>query len=108
LIDTSNPRSLLYQIELLQEHVKALPKVGISSRELHAEERALLEAISTLRLSHLVDLADVDASSGKRDYLDQTLERVHHLLTATGTAVSDKYFDHREGPQQLVRAVWEE
>jgi len=29
------------------------------------------------------------------------------LLTSIGNVVSDKYFDHRVGPQQLVRAVWE-
>lgn len=107
LIDTSNPRSLLYQFEQLQSHIDQLPEVGISSRELQAEQRALLEAVSTLRLSHLVDLAKADEKEGRRDHLDQTLVRLYHLLTTTGTAVSDKYFDHRVGPQQLVRAVWE-
>ena len=107
LLDTSNPRSLLYQIELLQTHISQLPEVGISSRELQAEERALLEAVSTLRLSHLVDLAKANEKDSRREHLDQTLARLYHLLTTTGTAVSDKYFDHRVGPQQLVRAVWE-
>ncbi len=107
LIDTSNPRSLLYQFEQLQTHIAQLPEVGISSRELQAEERALLEAVSTLRLSHLVDLAQANEADGRRELLDQTLARLCHLLTTTGTAVSDKYFDHRVGPQQLVRAVWE-
>ena len=108
LIDTSNPRSLLYQLEQLQDHVRALPDVGISSRELQPEERALLEAVSTLRLSHLVELANVSQDSGKRSLLDETMERMHSLLTTTSTAISDKYFDHRTSPQQLVRAVWEE
>lgn len=107
LIDVSNPRSLLYQFEQLQSHISQLPQVGISSRELQAEERALLEANSTLRLSHLVDLARPGDASGRRDELDQVLGRLYHLLTTIGTVVSDKYFDHRVGPQQLVRAVWE-
>lgn len=107
LIDTSNPRSLLYQFEQLQAHITQLPEVGISSRELQAEERALLEAVSTLRLSHLVDLAKANDKDSRREHLNQTLARLYHLLTTTGTAVSDKYFDHRVGPQQLVRAVWE-
>ena len=107
LIDTSNPRSLLYQFEQLQNHISQLPEVGISSRELQAEQRALLEANTTLRLSHLVDLARAGEESQRRDELDQVLGRLYHLLTTIGTAVSDKYFDHRVGPQQLVRAVWE-
>jgi uncharacterized alpha-E superfamily protein len=107
LIDTSNPRSLIYQFEQLQAHIANLPEVGISSRELQAEQRALLEANTTLRLSHLVDLARPGDDSGRRDELDQVLSRLYHLLTSIGNVVSDKYFDHRVGPQQLVRAVWE-
>lgn len=107
LIDASNPRSLLYQFELLQTHIEQLPEVGISSRELQAEQRSLLEANTTLRLSHLVELARAGEETGRRDHLDQVLGRLYHLLTSIGTVVSDKYFDHRVGPQQLVRAVWE-
>lgn len=107
LIDTSNPRSLIYQFEQLQTHIANLPEVGISSRELQAEQRALLEANTTLRLSHLVELARPGEDSGRRDELDQVLGRLYHLLTTIGSEVSDKYFDHRVGPQQLVRAVWE-
>lgn len=107
LIDTSNPRSLLYQFEQLQEHIKFLPEVGVSSRELQSEQRALLEAVTTLRLNRLVDLASVDEDSGRREQFDQMLGRLHHLMTEVGIEVSNKYFDHRVGPQQLVRAVWE-
>lgn len=107
LIDTSNPRSLLYQFEQLQALIDQLPEVGISSRELQAEQRALLEANSTLRLSHLVDLANAEEGTEQRVLLEQTLERLYELLTTIGSVISDKYFDHRVGPQQLVRAVWE-
>ena len=107
LLDTSNPRSLLYQFEQLQNHIDNLPQIGISSRELQAEQRSLLEAVTTLRLSHLVELAQVNEDSGRRDELDQLLGRLQHLLGTIGGVVSDKYFDHRVSPQQLVRAVWE-
>lgn len=107
LIDTSNPRSLLYQFEQLQAHIEQLPSVGIPSRELQAEERALLEAVSTLRLSHLVELVKANPDTGRREQLNQLFGRLHHLLTTVGTVVSDKYFDHRIEAQQLVRAVWE-
>lgn len=107
LLDTSNPRSLLYQFDQLQNLIDKLPEVGVSSRELQSEQRALLEATSTLRLSRLVDLAATNEKSNKRETLDTLLEDLTAMLNAIGCEVSDKYFDHRVGPQQLVRAVWE-
>ena len=107
LIDTSNPRSLMYQFETLQKHVDNLPDVGVSSRELLSEQRIVFEAISRIRLSRLVNLAEVNAESGERESLEQTLSRSYQLLSDLGSVISDKYFDHRVEPQQLVRAVWE-
>lgn len=107
LLDTSNPRSLLYQFELLQSHIDNLPEVGVSSRELQAEQRALLEAISKLRLSRLVELVSSAEATPRRETLDLLLRQLTDILTTIGGVVSDKYFDHRVGPQQLVRAVWE-
>jgi uncharacterized circularly permuted ATP-grasp superfamily protein/uncharacterized alpha-E superfamily protein len=107
LLDTSNPRSLLYQFEQLQDHIENLPQVGISSRELQAEQRSLLEAVTTLRLSHLLELAGANDETHRREQLDQVLGRLLELLCSFGGVISDKYFDHRVSPQQLVRAVWE-
>lgn len=107
LLDTSNPRSLIYQFEQLQTHIDNLPAVGISSRELQAEQRALLEATSKLRLSRLVELARASSAGDKREELDKLLQELTQMLNTIGRVVSDKYFDHRAGPQQLVRAVWE-
>lgn len=107
LLDTSNPRSLLYQLEQLQALLADLPDAGPASRELHAEQRALLDAHATLRLSRLVELVAVSEDSDRRDQLDQLLSRLYHLLTTIASDVSDKYFDHQIAPQQLVRAVWE-
>lgn len=106
IIDTSNPRSLLFQLEKLQDHIGELPHLGVETRELFPEQRAALEAITTLRLSRLVELSEIN-SENKRVELDQMLSRICHLVSEIGVVVSDKYFDHRVGPQQLVRAVWE-
>ena len=107
MIDCSNPRSLIYQLQQLQNHINELPHLGVDSRELQSEQRAALEAITTLRLKRLVDLTSADDESGKRAELDQMLSRLAHLVSDIALEISDKYFDHRVGPQQLVRAVWE-
>ncbi|MEM9301002.1 MAG: circularly permuted type 2 ATP-grasp protein [Pseudomonadota bacterium] len=106
LIDRSNPRSLLFQLEALQGHLDELPRVGVDTRELQPEQRAALDAITTLRISPLVTLGETDAD-GTRVELAQLLERLRDRILTIGTVVSERYFEHREGPQLLVPTVWE-
>jgi uncharacterized circularly permuted ATP-grasp superfamily protein/uncharacterized alpha-E superfamily protein len=105
LLDQGNPRSLLYQLAKLREHVDELPV-----REMHTglseECRSVIEAYSLLQLSRVEDLAEVDAESAQRLRLDQLLARVQHLLSLTADQVSQRYFDHTKGPQQLGGFAW--
>lgn len=106
LVDTGNPRSVLYQLEKLQGHVAELPAPVTASREIEGEERCILEALSKVKLSELGRLAQVDAATGKRGELDQLFARVQYLLGETSNNLSRKFFDHTQGPQQLVRQRW--
>jgi len=105
LLDQGNPRSLLYQLAKLREHVDELPV-----REMHTglseECRTVIEAYSLLQLSRVEDLAEVDAESAQRLRLDQLLARVQHLLSLTAEQISQRYFDHTKGPQQLGGFAW--
>jgi uncharacterized circularly permuted ATP-grasp superfamily protein/uncharacterized alpha-E superfamily protein len=103
LIDTSNPRSLLFQLEQLQKLIDELPPLGVSSRELLAEQRAILDSLTRLRLSRLVDLAN-PMPNGKRQTLLDAIAQQQTLLQTLSNLLSDKYFDHRTGPTQLVPA----
>ncbi len=107
MLDKSNPRSLLYQLDKLREHSDRLP-TNQQLRILPKESRLLLEASTQLQLSDLDKLAAVDAKNQHRPELDQLLSRLKHLLLETATAITDRYFAHVEGPQPIVRAVWEE
>jgi len=106
LVDTGNPRSVLYQLEKLQSHVAELPAPVTASREVEGEERCILEALSKVRLSELSRLAKVEPATGKRSELDQLFARVQYLLAETSNHLSRKFFDHTQGPQQLVRQRW--
>jgi len=106
LIDTTNPRSVLYQLEALESHIDDLPTPVQGSRELEAEQRCVHEALSLVRLSELAKLAKVDPKSHIRGDLDQLFSRVHYLLTETSDRLRKKFFDHAQGPQQLVRQTW--
>ena len=103
LIDTTNPRSILYQIERLQQHIAELPGSVSRQLELEGEQRHLLEAVSRIRLSELAALAEADASSHTRAELDQLFSRVNHLLRETSDQLTGKFFEHARGGQQLVR-----
>lgn len=105
LLDTSNPRSLLYQIDATSDHIHRLPKAPDGRHELDISERAVLEAQTLLKLSVLTELSSRE--EGERKVLKQQLERVYSLLGTISTGISDKYFNHRETSRQLVRSNWD-
>lgn len=120
MLDNSNPRSLIYQFEQLRGHIDSLPHGngnGAEAIALDAEQRALLEANTAIKLSRLQDLcaATESATAGKdkaetenkRATLEALLVRLNGILAETSVIISDKYFDHRVGPTQLVRNMWE-
>jgi uncharacterized circularly permuted ATP-grasp superfamily protein/uncharacterized alpha-E superfamily protein len=100
LLEGSNPRSLLFQLERLQQHLAALPKAEIKGSELDEEDRTLLEAVTSLRLSRLPRL--LESTSGSREDLGQLLLQLETLLQGFDRLISDKHFDHRSDVQQLV------
>jgi len=100
MLEGSNPRSLLFQLERLQQHLAALPKAETKSSELDEEDRALLEAVTTLRLSRLPQL--LESTSGTREDMGRLLEQLEKLLHEFDRLISDKHFDHRSDAQQLV------
>ncbi len=106
MLDESNPRSLIYQLSRLESHLQALPKRKADVRLLQ-EERAVLEAKTSLQLSDLSELAKTEEGLGIRENLDQLLVRVQHLLVDGTTELSDRFFDHAAGPQPLTKSGWE-
>lgn len=106
LVDNTNPRALGYQLEKLEEHIATLPSQPAGGRELTGERRFIQEALSKIRLGELSSLARVEAPNPIRTELDQLFARVQYLLAETSNQLSRKYFDHAQGPQQLVRQPW--
>jgi hypothetical protein len=70
------------------------------------EDRVLLEAVTSLKLSRIIQL--VETSEGSRKNLSTLLMQLNKLLSEFSNIVSDKYFDHRIDPQQLVTTFWGE
>lgn len=105
MMDTANPRSLLYQLEQLSEHVRNLPRSPDGRHELPPEERATLQAETLVKLALLNDLGKCE--EGVRPNLNQLLVNLNGALATVSDLISGKYFDHREASQQLVKSSWD-
>ena len=103
LLDPTNPRSLIFQLERLEEHLQELPKSDPAAGELDEEARALLEATSTLKLTRLPHL--LQTSSDTRPEVNTLMTQMAGLLREFSRFISDKHFDHRSGPQQLFTTI---
>ncbi len=104
LLNNKNPRSLIYQLNQLDKHFKELPG---DQQLLGPKEKYLLEATTALQLSDVEQLSKT--TKGIRSDLDQLLSRLQYLITHTNKAVSQRYFDHTEDPQLLVKGTdWQD
>lgn len=106
MLDPTNPRSLIFQFEQLQHHFAVLRKGDTNFTALAEEDRVLLEVITSLKLSRIAQLVEV--TDGSRNTLTVLLTQLNKLLSEFSNLVSDKYFDHRIDPQQLVTTFWGE
>jgi uncharacterized alpha-E superfamily protein len=98
--DDTNPRSLLYQLNHLQQYITDLPREH-TGRRLSDEERFIIEASTQLRLSDSLTLSSTQ-DGGIYGDLDQLLSRLSHLLTTCSDAVTNNYFRQAQSPQQLA------
>jgi uncharacterized circularly permuted ATP-grasp superfamily protein/uncharacterized alpha-E superfamily protein len=100
LHDETNPRALAYQLNRLTEHIGQLPKIADSKR-LSEAERLMLDASTRLRLSEPELLTQVDSGSGHYEALDQLLAALETRLLQTSRVLTQDYFSHARGIQQL-------
>ena len=100
LLDEHNPRSLLYQLKRLEEQIGALPRERLGYR-LSEEEQLILEALTQLQLSNTVDLSERSEHTTQRRGLEKLLVRLAQILIAISDVLTQTYFSHVQGPQQL-------
>ncbi|HEX6394642.1 MAG TPA: circularly permuted type 2 ATP-grasp protein [Acidimicrobiales bacterium] len=92
LLDTDNPRSLVYQFDRLKEDLEAMPRADGGSRLSPAEVR-LLETSTALRVADTLDLARAGPAASRPE-LDALLVRVTGGLHATDEAIRAAHFTH--------------
>jgi uncharacterized circularly permuted ATP-grasp superfamily protein/uncharacterized alpha-E superfamily protein len=99
VIDETNPRSIGFQFAALADHVAALPDDD-SSPVLSGEGRAVMEAVSQLRLADVERLAAVDDGGGRRE-LAALLGRLDTLIRACSDAITHRYLVHSTPRRRL-------
>ncbi len=106
LLDATNPRSLGYQLNRLNEHIARLPRDRAPYR-LDEDERAILEASSLVRLSNPKRLAE-KVDPDRYVHLEEVLKKVSAFLSSASEAISKSYFSHIQKTQQLTSASIEQ
>jgi len=107
LMDQNHPRSLAYQLEILQEHLADLPRDHRQHR-LGDDERFILQAFSELRLADVVALSQVDETENLYLNLDNLLSRQAECLWQLSDVINRNYFSHAQPPHQLAPQLQDE
>ncbi|NQV26934.1 MAG: circularly permuted type 2 ATP-grasp protein, partial [Rhodopirellula sp.] len=97
--DDTNPRSLIFQLNRIQEHVAKLP----SARQavLGLDERLALSLHNSVRLAEPHELAQVD--DGQRRSLDRLMQRLLDQIPKLSDAISQRYLIHAGLPRAFDR-----
>ncbi|MGR9115105.1 MAG: circularly permuted type 2 ATP-grasp protein [Gammaproteobacteria bacterium] len=101
LLDESHPRSLVYQLRQLYEHVKALPREQHMGH-LSEEERLVFKAYTDIRLIKPLELTQAKEDDGIYANLDRLLSATTELLWEASDKLAEAYFSHAQKVQQLT------
>ena len=100
LLDPTNPRSLVYQLDMLQQHITILPRES-DQRRLSKEDKLILNASSFLHLSEINSAVDNTKSTRYHKKVDVTLSRLMNIIIELSEALTHSYFTHSQIPRQL-------
>jgi uncharacterized alpha-E superfamily protein len=103
LMDETNPRSVLYQLMALAEHVEHLPR-NHAQPSLSPAQRLTLMALTSLRLAEIEVLCTVSKDS-RRPHLETLLTRLHTDLPALSDAMTHHYVSHAESSRHLAASA---
>ncbi|MFV2090149.1 MAG: circularly permuted type 2 ATP-grasp protein, partial [Pseudomonadales bacterium] len=92
LIDNSNPRAVIHQVETLQRHLETMPKLE-GDQGLSDAEKLLLAIHSDLALADIDKLTSILSKSGIRTHLNRLLKRSEQNMSALQSVLTRTYFD---------------
>ncbi|MCV9385927.1 circularly permuted type 2 ATP-grasp protein [Reichenbachiella ulvae] len=106
LVNESNPRSLIYQVLKIDEHLQNMSAQEFGqSRELGTERKKLLAAITQIRLCEVDMLCMLDVKTHKHYLLEAFLDDIIKVLGETSIIVNENYFNHTNNRYSMIQSV---
>jgi uncharacterized alpha-E superfamily protein len=100
--DELNPRSLVYQLSRMEEHVNDLPREQAPGYRSELK-RLALETATMVRLADVRQLGEVNQQTQRRDILAAFLGGIGQRLPTLSDRLAAAYFQVAETPQQLIQ-----
>ncbi|MCA9059222.1 MAG: circularly permuted type 2 ATP-grasp protein [Planctomycetaceae bacterium] len=100
LTDTTNPRSIIYQLSRICEHLEAMPR-DESRPVLSAEQRIAISLTNQVRLVDVYELAHRDPH-GQRPQLHRMLTRIEEQLPRMSDALTSRFLIHAGLPRHFA------
>lgn len=104
LADEGNPRSVLFQLATLDEHLAALPKLDARPGPSPAQ-KTVVGLRTEVLLADVAKLAGARRDSGLRADLDRLLRRLDQSMEGLSDLVAQGYFSHSL-PRQVSGPQW--
>ena len=99
LADETNPRSVAFQLALIDQHLAALPR-DLSHPDRNIDQRLLLKLRTSIQLADFVELCSV-APGREREEFHDLLSGVLDQIALLSEAIAQLYFSHAVGPQEI-------
>ncbi len=100
MTDETNPRSVMFQLVALADHVEHLPR-DQSDPLLNADQRVMLTALTSLKLADIAALCESDRE-GVRRQLERLLSRLALQLRNLSDSITHKYLVHAGPSRQMI------
>jgi len=100
LVDETNPRSIAFQLAVIDQHLTELPKSSQDAVRT-PEQRLALEMLTHVRLADMEELRMTD-SAGERSTLQALLDELIGGLPGLSDVISRRYFSLTEEQPQRV------
>lgn len=99
LTDTTNPRSVIYQLNDINAHLDAMPEDEHRAL-LTAEKRHAIAALNSVRLADIYELSKVN-SSGTRIHLQKLLQEIEDSVPKISEALTRRFLIHAGLPRHF-------
>ncbi len=91
--DDTNPRSLIFQIAEIEEHLSVMP-LEQESGPVSDAQKIVISLLAELRLADVRKLASVRSRAGLRTHLDRVLTRIELGADELSDVIERTYFSH--------------